>query len=146
MTKRCWSPVENPRKRAENTEMAPKATNKFYWHMRRRNTPLLSLCSAFRHNIGFCYVIGAKLLPAKNTQVCTQYSGVRFKSFPWYNIIFVIDTYLFSNENHGEKWKYKIFGALNNYYNFYITMEIKTFRIHPHYIVWYLIWQRRQFS
>ena len=54
---------------AENTEMAPKATNKFCWHMRRRNTPLLSLCSAFRHNIGFCYVIGAKLLPAKNTQV-----------------------------------------------------------------------------
>ena len=99
--------------------MAPKATNKFYWHMRRRNTPLLSLCSAFRHNIGFCYVIGAKLLPAKNTQVCTQYSGVRFKSFPWHNIIFVIDTYLFSNENHGEKWKYKIFGVLNDYYYFH---------------------------
>ena len=32
-------PVENPRKRAENIEMAP---NKFYWRMRRRNTPLLT--------------------------------------------------------------------------------------------------------
>ena len=41
MIKRCR------KQRAENIEMAPNAPNKFYWRIRRRNTPLLTQAPLF---------------------------------------------------------------------------------------------------